>query len=132
MRVDLAELVVAYASDERDARAERCEPGDRVGARSAGDLLGGREVGVDGFGPVEIDHRGRPVREVVRRDEVVVDGTDDVDERVPDAENCEFRVAHRLPAGPKGTNATGASAPLPFPCGSSGGRSRRPIVLVRP
>ena len=132
VRVDLAELVVTDAPDERDRGAEGRQAGDRVGARPPGDLLRGRKVGVDRFRPLEVHHRGRAAREIVGGDELLVDGADHVDERVADAEDGEVRVAHRPAAGAVCTNATGAPVSLPFPCGSSGGRRRRPIVWVRP
>ena len=93
----LAELVVGDAADEGALAAERGEPGDRVGRRAAGTLHRRAHEAIQTVGLLRIDEAHEALGEVVLRQEAVLAASDDVDDRIADADNVVARLLHAHP-----------------------------------
>ena len=92
----------------------------------------GPELRVDLVGAGGVDHRHRAALDAGAGDDVVGLVAEHVDQRVPERDDVDrrpFGVRRRHRRAPSST--TGVSPPSPC-AWSSGGRSRRPTVCVRP
>jgi hypothetical protein len=86
---DRAELVVAHPPHEGTPPAERGQPRQRVGGRSAGDLHARAHRRVQRVGPLGVDQLHRALHQTVAIEEAVVGVGDHVDEGVADADDVE-------------------------------------------